>query len=150
MNNVARSLLNACAKTGMSFRIASPPGYQLDQGVAQHATATAAQAGASVLVTEDPAEAVADADVVYTDVWTSMGQETENARRLRDFAGYTVTEAMLAPARKEAIVLHCLPAHRGEEIDEAVLEGPRSRVWDQAENRLHVQKALMLWLLGAA
>jgi ornithine carbamoyltransferase len=103
-----------------------------------------------VSIHHDPREAVAGADVVNTDVWTSMGQEAENAHRQEAFAGWTVDAAMLARAPAHAIVLHCLPAHRGEEIDEATLEGPRSRVWDQAENRLHVQKALLVWLLGLA
>jgi ornithine carbamoyltransferase len=102
-----------------------------------------------VTVVHDPAHAADGCDVVNTDVWTSMGQETDGDERAESFAGWTVNERMLARA-PGAIVLHCLPAHRGEEIDDATLEGPRSRVWDQAENRLHVQKALLVWLLGAA
>ncbi len=96
----------------------------------------------------DPAEALRGADIISTDVWTSMGQEAEADERLETFAGWTLTQSLLDHAKPSAIVFHCLPAHRGEEIDDAVLEGPRSRVWLQAENRLHVQKALMLWLLG--
>jgi len=142
-SNMARSFVEAAGLFGFHLAVAGPETYWAEPSFRAKATAHATFGA-------DAAAALAGADVVCTDVWTSMGQEAENARRLRDFAGYTVTEAMLAPARKEAIVLHCLPAHRGEEIDEAVLEGPRSRVWDQAENRLHVQKALMLWLLGAA
>jgi ornithine carbamoyltransferase len=105
-------------------------------------------AGPHVTITADAERALADCDVVNTDVWTSMGQESETDARTEAFAGWTVSERMLRAARPEAIVLHCLPAHRGEEIEEATLEGPRSRVWDQAENRLHVQKALMLFLLS--
>ena len=109
-----------------------------------------AMAGAHVTVHHDPREAVAGVDVVNTDVWTSMGQEAESAHRHEAFAGWTVNAEMLARSAAHAIVLHCLPAHRGEEIDDATIEGPRSRVWDQAENRLHVQKALLVWLLGLA
>jgi ornithine carbamoyltransferase len=101
-----------------------------------------------VTVVSDPREAVRGADVINTDVWTSMGQEDENAQRLEAFTGWTVNEALLAKAPSHAIVMHCLPAHRGEEIDDATIEGARSRVWDQAENRLHVQKGLLCWLLG--
>jgi ornithine carbamoyltransferase len=138
-NNVCSSLMVAAARLGSAFVAATPPGYEPDE----RAVALAREAGAEVTVTHDPAEAVSDADVVYTDVWTSMGQEEERERRLRDLAGFGITNELLAHARDRAIVLHCLPAHYGEEITEEVLYGPRSAVWDQAENRLHAQKALM-------
>jgi ornithine carbamoyltransferase len=109
-----------------------------------------AAAGSHVTLMHDPAHAAEGCDVVNTDVWTSMGQEADNDERLEAFSGWMVNAKMLAPAKGHAIVLHCLPAHRGEEIDDATIEGPRSRVWDQAENRLHGQKALLAWLLGAA
>jgi ornithine carbamoyltransferase len=146
-NNVARSLLNACVKTGMSFRIASPKGYQLDQGVAQQARSAAAQTGATVLVTEDPAQAVADADVVYTDVWTSMGQEDEGAERAKAFAAYQLNAELLKLAKPTAVAMHCLPAHRGCEITDDVIDGPQSIIFLQAENRLHSQWALLEVLL---
>jgi ornithine carbamoyltransferase len=142
-NNVCSSLMVAAARLGSAFVAATPPGYEPDE----RAVAIAREAGAEVTVTDDPAEAVSDADVLYTDVWTSMGQEEERERRLRDLVGFGVTDDLLAHARKGAIVLHCLPAHYGEEITEDVLYGPQSAVWDQAENRLHAQKALMALVL---
>jgi ornithine carbamoyltransferase len=137
-NNVCSSLMVAAARLGSSFVAATPPGYEPDA----RAVAVARETG-EVEVTNDPAEAVGGADVLYTDVWTSMGQEEERERRLRDLAGYGITNELLAQAGDSAIVLHCLPAHYGEEITEEVLYGPQSAVWDQAENRLHAQKALM-------
>jgi ornithine carbamoyltransferase len=137
-NNVCSSLMVAAARLGSSFVAATPPGYEPDA----RAVAVARETG-GVEVTNDPAEAVGGADVLYTDVWTSMGQEEERERRLRDLAGYGITNELLAQAGDSAIVLHCLPAHYGEEITEEVLYGPQSAVWDQAENRLHAQKALM-------
>ncbi len=141
-SNMARSFVEAAALFGFELRVYGPKGYWPDEAFRSRVSAHAS-------FSTDVA-ALDGAHVVCTDVWTSMGQEAENERRLRDFAGYTVTESMLKNVRKEAIVLHCLPAHRTEEIDDQTLEGPRSRVWDQAENRLHVQKALMLFLCGAA
>jgi ornithine carbamoyltransferase len=138
-NNVCASLMVACAKLGMPFVAATPPGYGPAEGVVE----TALEAGGSVALMDDPREAVRGADVLYTDVWTSMGQEDERERRLRDLAGYGIDEELVRLAGAEAIVLHCLPAHYGEEITEDVLYGPQSAVWDQAENRLHSQKALM-------
>jgi ornithine carbamoyltransferase len=137
-NNVCSSLMVAAARLGSSFVAATPPGYEPDA----RAVAVARETG-EVEVTHDPAEAVGGADVLYTDVWTSMGQEEERDRRLRDLGGYGITNELLAQAGDGAIVLHCLPAHYGEEITEEVLYGPQSAVWDQAENRLHAQKALM-------
>jgi len=138
-NNVCSSLMVAVARLGGSFVAATPPGYEPDE----KALAIAREPGGQVEVTNDPEEAVRGADVLYTDVWTSMGQEEERDRRLRDLAGYGITSELVAKAADGAIVLHCLPAHYDEEITEEVLYGPSSAVWDQAENRLHAQKALM-------
>jgi len=138
-NNVCASLMVACAKLGMPFVAATPPGYRPDERVVE----IAREAGGHVELVEDPHEAVRGADVLYADVWTSMGQEAERERRLRDLAGYGIDDELVRLANEEAIVLHCLPAHYGEEITEEVLYGPRSAVWDQAENRLHAQKALL-------
>jgi ornithine carbamoyltransferase len=141
-NNVCSSLMVAAARLGSSFVAATPPGYEPDE----RAVATA-RASAEVEIVNDPEAAVRGADVLYTDVWTSMGQEDERERRLRDLAGFGITQELLAQAANGAIVLHCLPAHYGEEITEAVLYGSQSAVWDQAENRLHAQKALMALLI---
>ena len=138
-NNVCASLMVACAKLGMGFVAATPPDYRPADGPVQLARAE----GHSVELVDDPRAAVAGADVLYTDVWTSMGQDDERERRLHDLAGYGIDEELVARAGSDAIVLHCLPAHYGEEITENVLYGPQSAVWDQAENRLHAQKALM-------
>ena len=129
----------ACAKLGASFVAATPEGYE----PVESAIAAARDAGGDVDVVRDPHEAVRGADVLYTDVWTSMGQDEERERRLRDLAGYGIDADLVAAAADDAIVLHCLPAHYGEEITEDVLYGPRSAVWDEAENRLHAQKALL-------
>jgi ornithine carbamoyltransferase len=138
-NNVCASLMVASAKLGMDFVAATPPGYRPDDEVVKIARA----AGGSVELVDDPAGAVEGADVLYTDVWTSMGQEDERKQRLRDLAGFGIDGELVTRAGPEAIVLHCLPAHYGEEITEDVLYGPQSAVWDEAENRLHAQKALM-------
>jgi ornithine carbamoyltransferase len=138
-NNVCASLMVACAKVGADFVAATPAGYR----PAEKAVRIARDAGGSVELTDDPRSAAESADVLYTDVWTSMGQDAERERRLRDLAGYGIDTELLERADKDAIVLHCLPAHYGEEITEEVLYGPRSAVWDEAENRLHAQKALM-------
>jgi ornithine carbamoyltransferase len=140
-NNMANSWLEACAVLGFELLLACPSGYDPD-------AALLARCAGRARVVRSPAEAASGAHVLNTDVWASMGQEAEQATRRRDFAGFIVDEALLARARPDAIVLHCLPAHRGEEISEAVLEGPRSAVFDQAENRLHVQKALLEALLA--
>jgi ornithine carbamoyltransferase len=139
-NNMVHSWMDAAARLGFDFALACPPGYEPDPAIT-------AEAGARVTVTHDVAEAARGADVVYTDVWTSMGQEAEAKARRRAFQPYQVNEKVVALARPDALVMHCLPAHRGEEITDAVLEGPQSVVFDQAENRLHVQKAVMVWLL---
>jgi ornithine carbamoyltransferase len=138
-NNVCASLMVACAKLGMDFVAATPPGYR----PAEEAVRIAREAGGSVELVDDPRAAVEDADVLYTDVWTSMGQDAERKRRLTDLAGYGIDAELVGRAGSDAIVLHCLPAHYGEEITEDVLYGPQSAVWDEAENRLHAQKALM-------
>ena len=145
-NNVARSLMICAAGEGMRVRVASPPGYELDAASIEAAQARAAASGGSVEVGGDPAAAVDGADVVYTDTWTSMGQEAEAKLRVEAFEGFQVNAELLALARPEALVMHCLPAHRGEEISDAALEGEQSVVFDQAENRLHAQQAL-LWRL---
>ncbi len=142
-NNVCHSLMVACAKLGADFVAATPPGYEPSEEVVGWARAAAGAAGRTVELTTDPRAAASGADVLYTDVWTSMGQDEERERRLADLAGYGIDEGMVALASERAVVLHCLPAHYGEEITEDVLYGPRSAVWDQAENRLHAQKALM-------
>jgi len=138
-NNVCASLMVAAAKLGMEFVAATPEGYEPDA----NALELAREAGGSPELVHDPREAAGGADVLYTDVWTSMGQDEERERRLRDLAGFGIDEELVGRADENAIVLHCLPAHYGEEISEEVLYGPQSAVWDQAENRLHAQKALM-------
>jgi len=147
-NNVANSLSLGAAMSGMHFRIASPEGYELPAEVAQQAEDLASASGGSFSAMHDPAEAVAEADVVYTDVWASMGQEQEAAQRKEYFAGYRVDAKLMARAKPDAIFMHDLPAHRGEEVSDEVIDGPQSAVFDQAENRLHAQKALLTLILG--
>jgi ornithine carbamoyltransferase len=147
-NNVAHSLMLGGAKAGMEVRIAAPPGYQPLPEVLDRSRELAQENGGSVAVIEDAAEAAAGADVLYTDVWTSMGQEAAQKERMRALAGYQIDVALVDRASPEVIVMHCLPAHRGEEIAAEVIDGPHSVVWDQAENRLHAQKALLGWLLS--
>ena len=142
-NNVCVSLMHACARFGIRFLAATPGDYRPPRAAVEEARATAEQAGGSVEVVPDAADAATGADVLYTDVWTSMGQEAERSARAHAFRAHSITPRLLELASQEAIVLHCLPAHVGEEIAEDVLYGPRSAVWDQAENRLHAQKALM-------
>jgi ornithine carbamoyltransferase len=142
-NNVCASLMVAAAKLGLNFRAATPKGYEPSAEAVEIAREAAAESGATIELLADPREAAAGADVLYTDVWTSMGQEEERERRLRDLAGFGIDDELVRLASEDAIVLHCLPAHYGEEITEDVLYGPQSAVWDQAENRLHAQKALM-------
>jgi ornithine carbamoyltransferase len=144
-NNVAMSLAVGCGKLGARFVLACPKGYAFDEPFRKAYAAAVGDPPPAVV--HDPAAAVQDADVIYTDVWTSMGQEAEREQRLRKFARFQVNEALLAKAPPHCLVLHCLPAHRGEEISEGVLEGPASGVFDQAENRLHAQKAILEWLL---
>lgn len=146
-NNVAHSLMASVAKTGMAMSLGCPIGYGPDQRLVEQARAEADQTGGFIEVHEDPWVAVKEADVVYTDVWTSMGREREQARRLKALAPYQLNQRLLNRARPDAIVMHCLPAHRGQEITGDVLEGPQSVVLDQAENRLHIQKAILVQLL---
>ena len=146
-NNVCHSLMVACAKLGMHFVAATPPGYEPSREVVRWAEAAAEASGASVELEQDSRAAAKDADVLYTDVWTSMGQDEEREQRLFDLVAYRIDEGLVDLASERAIVLHCLPAHYGEEITEDVLYGPRSAVWDQAENRLHAQKALMALII---
>jgi ornithine carbamoyltransferase len=141
-NNMANSWVNAAYRLGFELRIACPEGYEPDQAILERA-----RSAASVTIVRDPAAAAEGADVVNTDVWASMGQEEETAQRERDFAAYRVDAALMRRASERAIFLHCLPAHRGEEVTEEVLEGPQSRIFDQAENRLHAQKAVIAKLL---
>lgn len=144
-NNVANSLIEAAAVTGMDIVIACPEGYEPDAGVLKDARD--ASSGSRIDVIRDPREAASKADVLYTDTWVSMGQEEEKEKRIKAFAGYQVNEEMLSLANPKAIVMHCLPAYRGYEISAAVLDGPQSAVFNEAENRLHAQKALMEFLL---
>ncbi|MEO8055429.1 MAG: ornithine carbamoyltransferase [Acidobacteriota bacterium] len=148
-NNMAHSLMYGGPKCGVDVAIATPKGYEPDAGVTANAKADAAAAGTKMLVTNDKDEAVAGAHVVYTDVWASMGQEAEQAKRVKDFAGWTVSSALMARAHKDAVFMHCLPAHRGEEVAADVCDGPRSVIYDEAENRLHVQKSILVTLMGA-
>lgn len=147
-NNVAASLAQASALAGAHFTIASPPGYRLPEDVMIRSEEFARSSGGSFCAIESPQEATKEADVVYTDVWTSMGQEDSYAQRLRAFSDYQVTAELMALARSDAIFMHDLPAHRGEETAAEVIDGPQSVVFDQAENRLHVQRAVLLLLLG--
>jgi ornithine carbamoyltransferase len=146
-NNVATSLAQAGVMLGMHVRMASPPGFELPDARVEACRRVAA-AGATISITHDPVEAVAGADAVYTDVWTSMGQEQETAARERAFRGYQVNAALMAAAGPQAFFMHCLPAHRGAEVTDDVLDSPASLAFDQAENRLHTQKALLTLLMG--
>lgn len=147
-NNMANSLMTAVVKLGGHFSLATPEGYELSPEVLRDGQKFAAESGVTVTTTYDPVEAVDEADVVYTDVWTSMGQEAEAARRLEVFPPYQLNAALLANAKSSAIVLHCLPAHRGEEITDEVADGPQSLIFQQAENRLHAQKGILALLLA--
>ncbi|MCD4737933.1 MAG: ornithine carbamoyltransferase [Anaerolineae bacterium] len=148
-NNVSTSLLFGAAKLGMDFAIGMPKGYELHPAVWQLGEQFAAASGSTILATNDPLEAIAGADVVYTDAWSSMGQEDEAAKRRQIFPPYRIDSEILAHAKADVIAMHCLPAHRGEEITDAVADGPHSVLFDQAENRLHAQKAILVQLLGA-
>ena len=147
-NNMAHSLMYACAKVGMNMVCASPKGYQPDPKILAEAQEDASHTGCTITVEEDLFKAAKGADVLYTDVWTSMGEEAERDIRFAALHEYQINQALLDVARPECIVLHCLPAHRGEEITDDVIEGPHSVVFDQAENRLHVQKAIMALLMS--
>lgn len=145
-NNVARSLATLCGKLGMRFILASPPGYELEQAFVDRIMSQVPDMSFDLV--RDPTDAVRDADVVYTDTWVSMGEEGQAEQKVKAFAGYAVDEKLMRHAPKHAIVLHCLPAHRGYEISDAVMDGPRSRVFPEAHNRLHAQKGLLALLLN--
>ncbi|MCX6003382.1 MAG: ornithine carbamoyltransferase [Chloroflexi bacterium] len=147
-NNVANSLMLACAMTGVNFNIASPDGYTVDKTILKKARGYAKDSGVKIICTEDPRLAAKGVDVIYTDTWTSMGQEAEAGVRRKAFADYQVNEKLLALTKKNSIIMHCLPAHHGEEVAEGILDTPRSVVFDQAENRMHAQKALLAKMLG--
>jgi ornithine carbamoyltransferase len=146
-NNVAVSLIHTAARLGVHLAVATPAGYEPNPEAVEWARVQGAQTGCRIDLTHDPVEAVKGADAIYTDVWTSMGQESEAAKRLALFRPYQVNEALFAKARPDAVFLHCLPAHRGEEVTDEVVDSPRSVVFQQAENRLHSQKAIMLHLM---
>ena len=147
-DNVCHSLIEAAALAGFELRIATPPGYEPDARLLDAVGATAAATGGTIVLTHDPVAAASGADAVYTDVWTSMGKESEDAARHAAFAGFRVDAALMAHASRSAIYLHCLPAHRGEEVTDEVIDGPASRVWRQAENRLHTETALLYSILA--
>lgn len=147
-NNVAHSLVIACAHVGMDVAVATPSGYECDTEIIEKAQVIAASNGSTVLVTTDPVEAVQNADVVYADVWTSMGQEEETQQRLIDFKGYQINDELVAHAKPDYMFLHCLPAHREEEVAASVIDGPNSYIYEQAENRLHAQKAVLVSLMA--
>jgi ornithine carbamoyltransferase len=147
-NNMAHSLILGGAKAGMNVRVATPPGYEPIPQVVHRANEIGEETGGATEVSNDPEAAAKDADALYTDVWASMGQEEEASERSLVFQNFRIDQDLVERARDDAIVMHCLPAHRGQEITDEVIDGPRSVVWDQAENRLHAQKALLVWLLG--
>lgn len=147
-NNVANSLLIGCAKVGMDITVATPEGYECDKDSIIKAQEAAKETGASIAVTNDPVKAAKDADVIYSDTWVSMGMEEEKEKRVNTFLPYQVNDALFAYAKPDAIYMHCLPAYRGYEVSEAVIDGPRSVVFDEAENRLHAQKAVLVKLMG--
>lgn len=147
-NNVANSLIQACAKSGMNIALATPPDFRCDSTILSESRLEAEKNKCRIIETDDPQEAVTDADVIYTDTWVSMGQENEKQERVNLFSAYQVNDEIMSIARPHAIFLHCLPAYRGLEVTESVIDGPASVVFDQAENRLHAQKAVLVDLLG--
>ncbi|MEH7417782.1 ornithine carbamoyltransferase [Neobacillus drentensis] len=147
-NNMAHSLMEGAVKVGMDISIASPDGYMPNEEITERAIQAGKEMGSTITITNDPYEAIKDADVVVTDVWTSMGQEEETAIRLKAFKGFQVNEELCSHANKDFIFLHCLPAHRGEEVTSEIIDGPHSVVFDEAENRLHAQKAILKLLLS--
>ncbi|WP_378954978.1 ornithine carbamoyltransferase [Pelosinus sp. sgz500959] len=148
-NNMVHSLVQACAKVGMDIAIATPKGYEPDAAIINESLEVAKVTGSKITLSNDPLIAAQDADVLYTDVWASMGRETEQNIRKIAFAGYQINQKVMDVAKSDAMVLHCLPAHRGEEITDEVMESKQSAVFDQAENRLHIQKAIMVLLMGS-
>ena len=146
-NNVAHSLGCLASKFKMHFAIATPKGYEMKPYIREYIESNAKQSGATITITHDPKEAVADADVIYTDVWASMGQEDESAKRIQIFQEYQVNEKLVSGAKKDFLFMHCLPAHRGEEVTAGIIDGSNSVIFDEAENRLHIQKAIMYSLM---
>jgi ornithine carbamoyltransferase len=147
-NNVLHSLIQGCVKVGMNITYANPAGYKPLESVVDEAKEAAKQTGSDISSTADPIRAVIEADIIYTDVWVSMGQDEERHKRLKDLKPYQLNAGLLSKAKKDVLVMHCLPAHRGEEITNEVMDGPNSIVFDQAENRLHTQKAIMKLLMS--
>lgn len=147
-NNVCHSLLLGTTKVGMNISVASPPGYEPNEGIVEDAKLQGGKTEATVTITEDPGEAAENADIIYTDVIASMGQEEEREQRLKDFEDYQINSNIMNYAKDEAIFMHCLPAHRGEEVTENIIDGPKSVVFEQAENRMHTEKAILMSLLG--
>jgi len=147
-NNVLNSLLNCCSKVGIGLNIATPKEYKPNIGIVEATKKEVKKSGGKITLSHSPSQVVKGADIVYTDVWTSMGQEKEYKKRIKAFKGFQVNKKLIAQAKKGCLVMHCLPAHRGEEITDEVLDGPNSIILDQAENRMHVQKAILLMLLG--
>ena len=147
-NNVAHSLLYACAKAGMNMSVATPKGYECEDVVVKNAIEDAKETGAQIIITNDPVEAIKEADVVCTDTWVSMGQEAEKAERIKIFKDYQVNKELFSGAKADAIFIHCLPAYRGYEVTEDIIDGPMSVIFDEAENRLHAQKAVLATLMG--
>ena len=147
-NNVAHSLLHGCTKTGMDIAIASPKGYECDSRYVEEAKEAAKSSGSKVVLTQDPVEAIANADVVYADTWISMGQEDQKEEKLNIFMPYQINSQLFSKAKEDAIFLHCLPAYRGYEVTEDVIDSAQSVIFDEAENRLHAQKAVMATLMG--
>lgn len=147
-NNMAHSWINGAAQMGFHIAVASPDGYQVDDNIVENAKKYATKNGGTITLTQSPREAAENADVIYTDVWASMGQEDEQAKRIKDFKGYQVDSSIMSLAKKDAVFMHCLPAHRGEEVSEEVLESKASVIFDEAENRLHVQKAILIDCIG--
>lgn len=147
-NNMAHSLMYGCAKVGMEIAVATPKGYECSAEIVENAKADAKECGGKVITTYDPVEAIKDADVVYSDTWVSMGQESEKAERIGIFMPYQVNKELFAKAKSDAVFMHCLPAYRGYEVTEDVIDSPQSVIFDEAENRLHAQKAVMATLMS--
>ncbi|MBF0478187.1 MAG: ornithine carbamoyltransferase [Candidatus Omnitrophica bacterium] len=147
-NNVCHSLLMCCAKIGVDIKIATPAGYEPNVNVIMAAKAVAKENGSDIVITHSPIEGVKDVDVIYSDVWVSMGQEVETQQRIRDFQNFQINKDLVKHAKENYIFMHCLPAHRGQEVTGEIIDGPHSIVFDQAENRLHTQKAVMIFLAG--
>ena len=147
-NNIAHSLLHGCAKTGMDIYVASPKGYQCSREIVEEALEDAKVSASNIVLTEDPVEAITDADVVYTDTWISMGQEDEKEERIKTFMPYQVNSSLFSKAKEDAIFIHCIPAYRDFEVTEDVIDGPQSVVFEEAEDRLHAQKAVLVKLMG--